>query len=571
MKKLMIMTFAAIVSAVVFAQKFGGEKEAPSAVTPETVEAIKALPPPTGQGAGVAQMQQALAEEIAPAQTAQQAIEDYLNTKEEWNKGYDEENDRIIVTASIEFDIKNPEVSTDFVKLRGEKISELLLMAKGKIIENIMSTMSGERILNIPGNPIAKQVEKELQETNKQIEAARKTLARLDKSLAEALERRDEITVSELVAVISSWFINAEKNNLAAKYDADKKELYANVKADFEEAQKVYDQLLKKAEQLKGTISRELKTSLSRVAAMPIYGCTVLQQAESITEKNGRFKYQIAIAYAWSGEMQKASGEILRGDSVKFTPGKKSIKQWIAGKVKSGALSQWCGPRQYIDDKGNMWFLGIACAPTLDDADDNNDARGAAELEAAAEVIFSLFSDVDSSRTLEKLSQTKMLADASKAATVYQAYRNKIGERFKDIVISGNGELYSGTLRHAPSGLDLQVVIYGVNSGSIKALKDIQTRATALGIEVNTYQEMERGRQDQMNRALNASKNNATARTVGTAQANTDLKAEASQAAQRRAARQQSSGFTEAKGTQPEVKTTGKLRKGTAIITDDDD
>ena len=40
MKKLMIMTFAAIVSAVVFAQKFGGEKEAPSAVTPETVEAI---------------------------------------------------------------------------------------------------------------------------------------------------------------------------------------------------------------------------------------------------------------------------------------------------------------------------------------------------------------------------------------------------------------------------------------------------------------------------------------------------------------------------------------------------
>ncbi len=572
MKKMMITTAAICAALVVVAQDAAPEAEAPAEFTPETAEAVNALPPPTGQGAGVEQMQQVLAEEIAPAQTAKEAIQDYFNSKDDWKNGYDEENDRIIVFDDIEFNIKNPKVSTDFIDLRKEKMSELMLNAKGKIIELIMSKMSGSRILDIPGNPIAKQVEKEYKEVNAQLQEAKDNLARLDKSLSEALENRDSVTPSELVAVISSWFTSAEKENLAAKYDADKKELYANVKQSFEEAEKTYKELAAKAEEIKGTVAREMKTSLSRVSEMPIFGCTVLQQAESISEKNGAYKYQIAIIYSWSGEMQRAAGEILKGESVKFKPGKKSIKQWIAGKVKNGALSQWCGPRQYIDDKGNMWFIGISCAPVLDDADDNKDAREAAGLEAASEVMFALFSDVQSSKTLNKLMQTKRMADGSKATKIYKDYSASQSESFKDIQIAGNGELYNGTVHHAASGLDLQVVVYGVNSGSAKSLKDIQTRATALGVEVNTYQEMERGRQRQLKGVYNTSKTNAQAQRAGAEKANAEVKAEAEKARARKAARQQNpnAGFQKVQGSK--TTTTGQLKgPGVSIIHDDDE
>lgn len=563
MNKLMITTVAAVAAVAVNAQELGSE--APAEGSPAAA-AVQELPPEAGAGAAVAEMQQVLAEEIAPAQTAKEAIEDYFNSKDGWNKGYDEEADRIIVSDFIEFDIKNPKVSADFIDLRKEKMSELMLKAKAKIIETIMSKMSGSRILDVPGNPIAKQLEKEQSEMNKALAAAREDLAKLDANLADALARRDDVTPGELVAVISSWFTSAEKENIAAKYDADKKERYDNAKADFEAAAAKYKELAEKAEALKGTISKEMKTSLSRVSAMPIYGCTVLQQAESISEKNGRYKYQIAILYSWSGEMMKASGEILKGQSVKFTPGKKSIKEWISGKAKKGALAQWIGPRQYIDNNGNMWFIGISCAAVDDDADTSEANREAAELEAAAEVMFALYSDATSSKTLNKLMRTKIGANGEKETQIYKDYSKSQGEAFKDIQISGNAELWSGTVRHEPSGLDMHVVVYGVNSGSVKVLKDIQARAVALGIEVNTYQEMERGRQEQLRRTFEASKNNPAARAVGAAAASADLKAKA---AARRSAKPVNT-FKESAG-QSSSQTKGNLRKGTQMITDDDE
>lgn len=563
MNKLMITTVAAVAAVAVNAQELGSE--APAEGTPAAA-AVQELPPEAGTGAAVAEMQQVLAEEIAPAQTAKEAIEDYFNSKDGWNKGYDEEADRIIVSDFIEFDIKNPKVSADFIDLRKEKMSELMLKAKAKIIETIMSKMSGSRILDVPGNPIAKQLEKEQSEMNKALAAAREDLAKLDGNLADALARRDNVTPSELVAVISSWFTSAEKENIAAKYDADKKERYDNAKADFEAAAAKYKELAEKAEALKGTISKEMKTSLSRVSEMPIYGCTVLQQAESISEKNGRYKYQIAILYSWSGEMMKASGEILKGQSVKFTPGKKSMKEWISGKAKKGALAQWIGPRQYIDNNGNMWFIGISCAAVDDDADTSEANREAAELEAAAEVMFALYSDATSSKTLNKLMRTKIGANGEKETQIYKDYSKSQGEAFKDIQISGNAELWSGTVRHEPSGLDMHVVVYGVNSGSVKALKDIQARSVALGIEVNTYQEMERGRQEQLRRTFEESKNNPAARAAGAAAASADLKAKA---AARRPAKPVNT-FKESAG-QSSSQTKGNLRKGTQMITDDDE
>lgn len=571
MQKLVITTLVMIAAILVNAQDFGVTPDsAPDSAVKETASEPQ-LPPQTGEGAGVAQVQQAMDEDVGSATTASAAIDEYFNSKDNWNKGYDEANDRIIVSEFIQFQIKNPRVSTDFIDLRKEKLYELMLKAKAKVIEQIMSQMSGSRILDVPGNPISKQLEKEQKEVLNQLEVAIEEIAKLDKHYADALSERNGITTSELVAVLTEWFTKSGRENLAAKMDADKKERYANAKAEFEDAVEKYRELADKAEALKGTIAKSMKTSLSRNSEMPIYGCTILQQAESISEKNGKYTYEIAVLFSWSGEMQRAASMILKGQSVRFTPGKKSLKQWIAGKVKSGALSEWCGPRQYIDDKGDMWFLGIACAPVGNDPDENETEREIAELEAASEVMFALYADASSAKTLNKLMQEVVGSDGEKESKIYKDYSMLQQESYKDIQISGNAELYNGNLHHEPSGLDLDVVVYGVNSGSAKTLKDIQTRAVALGIEVNTSQEIERGRQTQLKKTFDASKDNPSARADGASTANAEIKAEAEKAKARKAARQQSTDGNEVKAQNSRNSETGNLKTGVSIIVDDED
>lgn len=562
MNKLMITTMAVAAAVAVNAQELGSEAAA-QVEEAATAAAVQNLPPETGAGAGVEQMQQALAEEIAPAPTAEKAIDDYLATKD-WGTGYDEEKDRIVVKVFLDFDIKNPKVSTDFLKLRKAKMDELCLMGKAKIIESIMSKMSGSRILEIPGNPIAKQLEKENREMNKALAVARENLERLDKDLAEALQRRDDITASELVAVISSWFTKADKENLGEKLDEQKKADYAEAKNLFLDAEKAYKDLSEKAEAMKGTIKSKMKTSISSISEMPIYGCTVLQQAESITRgSDGKYKYQIAILYAWSGEMMEAAGQILKGEEMKFKPGKRNVKQWINSKIEKGAIAQWIGPRQYIDDKGNMWFLGISATPVMDDADDNNTQRDSAELYAKAEVMFSLYADARSSKRLETLTQTKVGANGAKEYQTLEDYAKEQSEAFNDIMISGNQELYSGTVRHSPSGLDINVVIYGVNSGNAKTLKDIKTRAVAMGIEVNKKQEEMRGYDEQLHKRFDVSKNDPASRARGAGNANEDI-------GKRQQPKPKQTGFTPTTKTH-DVTTAGNLKSGTQIIRDDED
>ena len=557
MKKLLIASLAAALTVAANAD----------GVTDKVKES---LPAETGSGAGVAQVEQAQEEDPAPAPTAIRVIEDYFNSKEDWNKGYDEENDRIIVTDFIEFDVKNPKVSDAFVELRKEKMSELLLKAKAKIIEQIMSKMSGSRVLEVPGNPIAKQIQKEKDEADRAVAVAKEELGKLDKELAASIDALGaQMTARQVVDTMTQYYTELEAKNLPASYQADQKAQYKNAKAAFEEAKKAYEELAKKADALKGQVTKSMKTTLSRVSAMPIYGCTVLQQAESITQKNGVYQYQIAILYSWSGEMMRASGEILKGKAVKFKPGKKSLKQWIAGKAKNGALSQWVGPRTYIDNKGAMHFIGIACAPLKGDADDREASREAAELEAAGEVMFSLFADASSSKTLNKVMQTTQGADGQKETRVYKEFSKSQSESFKDIQISGNAEIWTGLLRHAPSGLDMQVVVYAVNSGNQKTLRDVQTRATALGIEVNTYQEMERGRQAMLKGTYEASKNNAAARAAGAEGAAAALTEKAAKSASQAPAATAPSRFKSSNGAAG--KGNGMLQTGATTIIDDDE
>jgi len=519
-----------------------------------------------------------------PAQTAEQQINELLNSRKDWIRGYDAKKNRIIVVQKIDFDIRNPEVSSDFINLRTEKMAELLITAKAQIIETILSKMSGERILEVPGNPIAKQMEKEMKEIKKQLNVSARDLSKLDTELSEAMKAKDTMSIGEIMATISSWFESKDKENYAAKLNADKRERYENLKKDYEAAKKNYEELREKAEELKGTISKQLKTSISKVAAMPIFGCTVLQQAESVTNRNGKYRYQIAIMYCWSSEMQNAAAEILQGRSVKFKPGKKNINQWLKEKAENGALATWVGPRNYIDDKGDMWFIGIAAAPTDDDADTETSNREIAELEASAEVIFSLYADASSAKTLEKVMQTKRIDSISGEAEtkIYKDYRKNQRESFKNIHISNLAKIYDTTVKQPCSELEIQVVVYGVNSGNITTLRDIQNHAYALGIEVNTTQQYYSGYLQGMQGVYKASKDNPDVRNAGRDAGAKQIALQAAEQIKKNSNTPQSQPKTSSpannnpkgklKETTPPVNDNnkGRLKTGSVIIIDED-
>ena len=568
MKKASVIAMTLLTASVVFAQDFGAAADVAAAE----------LGPEVGQGASVEAVNTAAEEAVGEGElSASQRIQDYFYSKEEegWVSGYDEVNDRIIQMGTIKFSIKNPEVSTDFLDIRVEKIAELTLQTKVKIIELIMSKMSAERVLSVPGNPIARQLEKEMKEINKQIEVSRKQVLAMDAKLAEAAKSRNSMSSFEWMRFIAKWFDKAEADNYVAQLDADGQERYKNAKADFDAAAQNYEAIKEKAEELKGSIAKEMKTSASKIAEMPIYGCTILQQAESITEKNGRYEYEIAIIMCWSMEMQEAAGAILKGEEMKFTPGKRSVNEWLRKKAEIGALAQWVGPRQFIDNKGNMWFIGISCAPVSDDMFETEEAVKIAELEADMQARFSLYADVSSAKTMEKLTRTMRTEGGETTEKTYKSYNENMREAIENITLSGVAHLGSYSVEHVPSGLPVEVVVYGINSGSPKALKEIQTKAVALGIEVNAAQEFERGRQAQLKKTFEESKNNPAARAAGAAAAKQDVQEEAKKRAERRAARKRAAGstFSESKGKSSSSagSAKGKLRKGSAMVIDEDD
>ena len=515
---------------------------------------------PVGQGKSAEVVVAAQETDPAPAPTALDMMNDLLNSREDWQSTGE---GRITVVEAVTWTIKNPKVSADFVNQRGERMQELLIKAKAKIIQSIFSVMSGERILTIPGNPIAKQLEKEQREMQRQLQVSWEQVLKYDAELAAAYREKKHVSTPEMLAIISEWFTK-KGDSYAAKLDQDKKEAYANAKKDYERAVAQHKELLEKAEQMKGTISKELKSSLQSISAMPIFGCTVLQQAETVTEKNGKYTYQIAVIYTWSEELQHAAAEVLKGNVVKFKPGKKTIAQWLADKEKKGALATWIGPRKFIDNEGNIWFLGIAAAPVDEnDGDENDKLREIAEMEAEGEVMFSLFSEAYSRRTLNKLMQTRRLDSTGEAETkVLKDFSKEQSEAFKNS-ISGLTPKWSKTVKHQPSGLPLQVVVYAINAGAGPNLKKIQAAATRLGIEVNTAQERERGYQGELRQQYNASKDNPDARRQGVADANAELKKPAPQPKSAVVAPQPRS-------TAP-ASGSGTLRQGATVIIDDED
>lgn len=513
--RLTLAVVAALGVGVAAAQEFG---KAPAAAPTAAAAPATVVQQPDGALAQDQAQKDAGAPVPQMPDRPEDALAAYMNDPANNIQPYDEKTGRIVVQSTVTFDVRNPEVSADFIEERNSRMMELLLNAKGEIVKSICATMSAERLLELPANPIRKQLEKEEREIRKHVENMKRQLDEAGVTLDEAKLDTKTLSAPELMAAAAEVY----KGDYASHLDAEKKARFEAAKNDYNSIKAEYEALVKKAEQVqnqfKDSVKKSTRSAISLSAGMEIHGCSILEQTEGAFIQNGKWKYQISALFSWSDESQRAAAAILAAQPVKFTPGKRTVTEWVSNLAKKNALSYWTGPRTYIDKNGDMWYLGIYATPVCEDAIADEKAQKAAALRARAEVGYALYAQLSTTNALEE-AQIDFNVDGANVTKKLTDYNEKTLEKFANVTLFGLGKIGpTYNLKHK-SGHDIHVVVYGINASNAQSMKSIQAAAHDLGIKINTMQQIELGRQEQMRRLAEMSRENAEARRVGAQQA----------------------------------------------------
>ena len=222
-------------------------------------------------------------------------------------QGYDNAKKRMITMGFAFEKCENPAYGSDFILKREMLFKRAILMAKSELIKSIVSQMSAEDQLDVPGSPIADKLNAKREAYEIKIDAAEAEVKRLLAEMGDAeLIAKKGITLEDRAGA----FMDAVIKELDAgydpgKFDAEKKARYAEAKSQYQKALREKQAVVAEAQALKGQIESTMSSSVSVAAAMPVMGGNVLYGYEyySRSEKN----YGVGIVYGWSKKSEEAA------------------------------------------------------------------------------------------------------------------------------------------------------------------------------------------------------------------------------------------------------------------------
>jgi len=487
----------------------------------------------------------------------------------EWFTDDDGESLRIFQIDHVEFEVEDPVNDPDFMKKRLLASAQAALQAKIKIIEQIDQVASAKTYMSIPGTAAHEQLSAERDKIEKQIAKAQKALSDLleDVDAAEAKAIRGATLTDRLNALMDAAIKKLDSQYSAESIDTKKKEAFIKVKAEYELAQQQYEKLLARAEEMKERVVSAKSSTAEKVSAMPLFGATVIQQAESFVDG----KYQVAVLMAWSMALEESARAIVTGADVALAPrpGAKKMQKWLYEQD----LASMIGPRNYIDANGDRWFLGIAAF----DYDDTLTSfqrevnKGQAELFAGQMAQFSLMADVEMRKKAEIVLEQRMKGIGEKTEDlVADSLASTIMEEIKEKHFPGLGERRATSVKHPITGRKIWVSVYGINSSDAKKCLAIERINIATKIESNKQQAREEGRKMANEAAIKESINNPVDVARGQVEQGGAIRAEV----QRREAEKQPQGFRQIITPQPtkkkeEAKSTQGVFMGDVDVSDD--
>lgn len=235
------------------------------------------------------------------------------------------------------------------------------------------------------------------------------------------------------------------------------------------------------------------KNAVTRVAKLKLLGCTILNQAESVKSlPDGVYEVEMAILYSWSKDGEALALNMISPNDKPLLAmkqdGAKPVREWLEEKAASGSLVRWHGPRRYVDDEGNAWFLGAETAPRSVNSRKNERLRGIATTFADGDIALSIFSDAWMEATAQELvkemdKEGKLDLPDDQLTEFTNVYVEKMGERIKGLQLPGRGKLYEDVLefkdRNAPagSGREMYVVVRGVSAKQASAMRKLWSQA----------------------------------------------------------------------------------------------
>ena len=222
------------------------------------------------------------------------------------------------------------------------------------------------------------------------------------------------------------------------------------------------------------TKRKSVKKVLGRLSSeMPIHGLKVERQFESIVDG----VYQIAFVVTCDPKRGKDMVLSFANEKSRDGWGKLPLGQWIAEQD----FGMMAGPRKYVDDKGNVWMIGIA--PAAEGCRPFGSSLDGMAREYAA---FGLSGDVKASYEMSSFKSSSGEYLERKAEILYNAESSPTGKYYpKEFEL-----VFHRAFTHPLTGRKGEVSICALRSGT----KELVDKLTAEQIKENLTKAKEQER-----------------------------------------------------------------------------
>ena len=443
--------------------------------------------------------------------SAEEQIQNLLEDKN-WREGWDDKKKRMFVVYSESFDSEDPQYDDSFITKRSVFATLVTMGAKAKFVEFMRTEMSAIDQITAPGTDVHAALNKKYNDAIKKINVQNKKLEKL-------LKEVDETEAIKLAGVTWDDRVNAYADALIKKLDESysvmaieekQKVKYAKAKNRYKEAALIMKEVEEEAASIQGTVTLESRSMVETLAKAPLLGAIVLVQAESWNEEEE--KYEIATLMVWSPKLEQAAKAIITGEQVSLKPKNAiSVSKWL----KTQDVATLIGPRQYIDEKGERWFIGAYSMSIEGSSSLVRKNKGIADLMARKEAVMALYADIETQKQAEIVMQTKSADLSGKDNTeVATSFAETTRQSIKNRQVNGLSKLFSKKVIHPISGHKIYVIAYGISASSAASALQAEYSLFESAATANHSNLEKKATKQALDNALEKSKSNMTADTL---------------------------------------------------------
>ncbi|CAK3142848.1 hypothetical protein EDB60_110144 [Vibrio crassostreae] len=405
-------------------------------------------------------------------QSPRNILQDYIVEKG-WADVYQTGKFRIMKIGETSFSTRDPKRDPQFMIKRSNATTIATLNAKVEIIKTIRSEMSASDQIIMPGSDIQAKLDVELIELEEKIANLEYEIGDVeglidDEELNQigslTWENRAEALADAMIKKLDSGF---DPNTL----EKEQKEKFDRLMTQAKTLKSDKDELIDRAESLKGSIAKESKTSVEVLAEMPLYGTLTLATEERFDPE--RQAYEVVVLVVWSQKNELRTRSIITGQfQGELNTSQKELLQHITNNKSN--LPSMIGSSLFKDSTGNLWVIGVGASEVR--GNNIDPIVGKARIQAQQQVAVGLFANINTKAEYDRIVR-ETVKDAKSGTTEsvgVESFASTMTQEFQNRTITGVGEVYGYRMKHPISDKEIFISVYAVSAASTEAIKHIE-------------------------------------------------------------------------------------------------